>query len=241
MTPPTSMRRESPQPSSASTAPPSDELNNGSDNESGGEKPVREKLRDTSIATQAMEEDANALSGDGARLQRKRSYEDIQDDVEDKDEEAGKPGKQPRKRSRSNSPEDKMESVEKAPQQVITNGSRDRRSLTPELSSSRADEAQQAGLASPKNKRTRDQVLRDEEYASSASGDATLTSESAEKDNKLPGDDRQTKRHRESGSPEPATAQGASKVRFCKVPRYLRHYANIASRFFLQVASPTPL
>jgi Ran-binding protein 3 len=215
MTPPTSMRRESPQPSGA--APPPDGPSNTSDNESGGEKPVREKLRDTSIATQAMEEDAAASGSDGGRLRRKRSHEDIQGD-EDNDEEPGKPGKQPRKRSRSNTPDDKMETTENVSSHIVTNGSRQRRSLTPELSSSRADEAE-AGLASPKNKRTRDQVLRDEENASSESGDGT---ESADKDNKLPGDDRQTKRHRDSGSPEPATTKGASKVHFCPFPQNLR-------------------
>jgi hypothetical protein len=93
---------------------------------------------------------------------------------------------------------------------LATNGSRDRRSLTPELSSSRAEEAQPAGLASPKNKRTRDQVLKDEESGTTASGGSSLATRSADKDNKLPGDDRQTKRHRDSGSPELAIATKVS-------------------------------
>jgi Ran-binding protein 3 len=54
-------------------------------------------------------------------------------------------------------------------------------------------------------------VLRDEEDASPASGDGALGTESTE-DNKLPGDDRQTKRHRESGSPEPATNASTTKI-----------------------------
>lgn len=206
------MRRESPQPSGA--APPSDEPINTSDNESGGEKPVREKLRDTRIANQAADEDMTTSPGSSAGpLRRKRSLEDIQDD-EDNDEELGKPGKHARKRSRSNTPEDKMDSVEDGTPQVVTNGSRDHRSLTPELSSGGAEEAHPAGLASPKNKRTRDQVSKDEEGVISASDNGPLATRAAYKDNKLPGDDRQTKRHRDSGSPEPVTAQGATKVGF---------------------------
>jgi Ran-binding protein 3 len=210
MTPPTSMRRESPQPSGAT--PPSDEPINTSDNESGGEKPVREKLRDTRIANQANEEDMTTSPGSSAgRLRRKRSLEDIQDD-EDNDEELGKLGKHARKRSRSATPEDKMDSVEEGTPQVVTNGSRDRRSITPELSSGKAEETQPAGLASPKNKRTRDQVSKDEEGATTISGNGPLATRAADKYNKLPGDDRQTKRHRDSGSPESVTAQGATKV-----------------------------
>jgi hypothetical protein len=216
------MRRESPQPSGA--APPSDEPINTSDNESGGEKPVREKLRDTRIANQAMDEDTTSPGSSAGRLRRKRSLEDIQDD-EDNDEELGKLGKHARKRSRSNTPEDKMDSVEDDTPQVVTNGSRVDRSLTPELSSGRADEAQPTGLASPKNKRTRDQVSKDEEGATTGSGDGSLATRSADKDNKLPGDDRQTKRHRDSGSPEPATVQGTTKVSFSMfVDTYVTQY-----------------
>lgn len=107
-----------------------------------------------------------------------------------------------------------MDSVEDGTPQVVTNGLRDRRSLTPELSSGRAEDAQPAGLASPKNKRTRDQVSKDEESVTTASGNGPLAKRASYKDNKLPGDDRQTKRHRDSGSPEPVTAQGATKVGF---------------------------
>lgn len=203
------MRRESPQPSGQ--APPSDEPINTSDNESGGEKPVREKLRETRIANQAMEEDMNASPGSSVgKIRRKRSHDDVQDD-EDNVEEPGKPGKQARKRSRSNSPDDKMDSVEDGAPQTISNGSRGRRSLTPELSSGRAAVAHPAGLASPKNKRTRDQALKDEEGVPTPSSDGSLATRTADQDNKLPGDDRQTKRHRDSGSPEPA-AQGTIKV-----------------------------
>lgn len=205
------MRRESPQPSSGA-APPSDEPTYTSDNESGGERPVREKLRETRIATQAMEEDRNTSPGSSAgRLRRKRSLEDVQD-AEDNVEEPGKPGKQARKRSRSNTPDDKMDSVEGSTTQIVSNGFRDRRSLTPELSSGRAEQAHPTGLSSPKNKRTRDQVLKDEESVHTTTREGSLATRSAETDNKLPGDDRQTKRHRESGSPEPATAPGATKV-----------------------------
>lgn len=213
MTPPsTSMRRESPQPSGQ--ALPSDEPTNTSDNESGGEKPVREKLRETRIANQAMEEDMNTSPGSSAgKLRRKRSLDDVQDD-EDNVEEPGKPGKQARKRSRSNTPDDKMDSIEDGAPQTISNGSRDRRSLTPELSSGRAEETHPGGLASPKNKRTRDQVLKDEESAPTPSSDGSLATQVADKDNKLPGDDRQSKRHRDSGSPEPAAAQRTTKVSF---------------------------
>jgi Ran-binding protein 3 len=198
------MRRESPQPSGAT--PPSEPINT-SDNESGGEKPVREKLRDTRIANQAMEDDTTSTGSSAGRLPRKRSLEGIQGD-ENNDEEPGKPGKHARKRSRSNTLEDKMDSVEDDTPQTVANGSRDPRSPTPpELSSGRADEAQPAGLASPKNKRTRDQVSKDEESAVTG-----LATQSPQKDNKLPGDDRQTKRHRDSGSPEPPTAPGTTKV-----------------------------
>ncbi|TID23601.1 Ran binding protein 1 [Venturia nashicola] len=214
MTPPsTSMRRESPQPSGQ--VPPSNGPTNTSDNESGesgGEKPVREKLRDTRIANQAMEEDMNKSPGSSAgKLRRKRSLDDVQDD-EDNVEEPGKPGKQARKRSRTNSPDDKMDSIEDGAPQIISNGSRDRRSLTPELSSGRAEEVHPVGLASPKNKRTRDQVLRDEEGAHTPSGDDSLATQAIDTANKLSGDDRQTKRHRDSGSPEPAAAQETTKI-----------------------------
>lgn len=207
----TSMRRESPQPSGQS--PPSDKPVNTSDNESGGEKPVREKLRETRIANQVMEEDRNASPGSsGGNLRRKRSLDDIQDD-EDTVEEPGKPGKQARKRSRSNTPDDKMDSIEDGAAQTTLNGSRDRRSLTPDLSSGRAEEANPVGLASPKNKRTRDQALKDEEGVPTPSSNGSLTTRAEDQENKLPDEDRQAKRHRDSGSPEPA-AQRTTKVSF---------------------------
>lgn len=230
MTPPsTSMRRESPQPSGQ--ALPSDEPINTSDNESGGEKPVREKLRETRIANQAMDEDMTTSPGSPAgTLRRKRSLDDVNDD-EDNVEEPGKPGKQARKRSRSNTPDDKMDSIEDGAPQTSSNGSRDRRSLTPELSSGKAEEAPPAGLASPKNKRTRDQVLKDEEGVTTPSSDGSLATRAADKDNKLPGDDRQTKRHRDSGSPEPTAAQGTTKVSFLPIVWDLRTI-RIGSGFF---------
>ncbi|QDS69471.1 hypothetical protein FKW77_006301 [Venturia effusa] len=204
------MRRESPQPSGE--APPSDEPVHNSDNDSGEEKPMREKLRDTRIANQAIGEDiTTSPASSTGRLRRKRSLDDVSDQ-EDDGEESGKPGKHPRKRSRSNTPDDKMDSIEDGAPQAIPSSPRDRRSLTPELSSGRAEEAHPTGLASPMNKRTRDQVSKDEEGVSTALSDDSLATRTAEGDNKLPGDDRQTKRHRDSGSPEPAAVQGTTKI-----------------------------
>jgi Ran-binding protein 3 len=237
MTPPTSMRRESPQPSEAISS--SDRMAgdspNPSDGES-GEKPVREKLRDATIGGQARKEEApgsahvktsNSDEADGkvtgngqGRMRRKRSFEDV--DADDGDVESVDPSRHVRKRSReaisgSDIPiTSTSASSSDAPLQNIstsTNGSRKDRTGTPDTSSDPMDEEelQKAGLTSPKNKRTRDQVLREEE-ASANTVEALPTSVAAviqEEQNlgseKTDSDEeRRTKRSRDSGSPQAA-------------------------------------
>ena len=130
---PTSTRRESPTPSSdPNTAQPVDEDVTRSDGEgSGGERPVREKLRDATLN-----------NSERGRLQKKRSLEEFE---EGEDEEAGEGGdtttRHVRKRSREAVGGDDAngEGREKTPEGVAL------------------DEGE-GGLTSPKGKRTRDQV-----------------------------------------------------------------------------------
>jgi hypothetical protein len=184
MTPSTSRRRESPQASGSSDPALLA-------NDEGDEKPVREQLRDTDIHDEAP----------GVQIRKKRSFEDVEHEQEEA--EPDKPGKQARKKSRSSSPQDKMETSDHVEPKTLTNGNSHRRSLTPELPSGPLEQAEEAGFASPKNKRTRDQVLQEEDHSASLTG--TIAADTVDKDNKLPGDDRETKRMRDS--PETASAE----------------------------------
>jgi Ran-binding protein 3 len=148
-----------------------------SDNESGGEKPVREKLRDTSIA------------GARGRLQKKRSLEEIQGD-DDAEEQQKEGARHVRKRSREAVPGADVEIAAPTP-----NGAREARPATPNASIETTDEEMevQSGLTSPKNKRTRDQVVEE------------AKAEDAVADTSTPSEERKTKRARDSGSPQPPT------------------------------------
>jgi hypothetical protein len=196
------MRRESPQPSKrpSVTSRASQESFTTSDNESGGEKPVREKLRDTSIAAPNKDEEAPTSGSDASRLRRKRSIEDVEGELEDAG--SGDSVRHVRKRSRGNTPEDKMETTTEVAEPTHTNGTRGHRSTTPDVECDRMVEEQKAGMASPKNKRTRDQVLQEEEASSGESASAAASVGDKEGTAKT-GEERQTKRHRDSGSPQP--------------------------------------
>jgi Ran-binding protein 3 len=232
------MRRESPQPSSdrASASDPlsSDPLNN-SDGES-GEKPVREKLRDTTIAGQSKgkhdaaeahtvdsdESAAAAESGsDRGRLPRKRSRDDLESTADNQDAEDGR--RHVRKRSReaipgsdihvpTNTGEEAMEDASSDVPNGLANGTKEPRSHTPETSSDPMEDDER-GLTSPKNKRTRDQVLRDEEASTNFAEPLPLGTAAVRKEDHTLGsdktdsdDERKVKRTRESCSPHASGA-----------------------------------
>ncbi|KAF1813499.1 hypothetical protein P152DRAFT_473220 [Eremomyces bilateralis CBS 781.70] len=173
-------RRKSPQPSKDGKTPdqpsPSREgastPENASDADSSGEKPVRKQLKETSIEGQpnitgensdhdipdAPEDSTKAATaGEGStsrgRLQRKRSIEE----VDGKDADQTKPEKHVRKRSRDNEKDEGEHATSNAKTGEATNG----RPLTPsamDLPSSEDDATNP--LASPKNKRNRDEYLK---------------------------------------------------------------------------------
>jgi Ran-binding protein 3 len=240
------MRRESPQPSSDRSSASAPAANNPENHNSDGEseeKPVREKLRDTTIAGQSTGEQATSevqmieseqpsdtakLSADRGRPRRKRSREDLQD--EDGDEEIVDTARHVRKRSReaipgsdvpipSHAAEESMGDSPSATLNVLSNGT-EQRSATPESSSDRMEDGErEAELTSPKNKRTRDQVLRDEEASTSSgkalpSGSASVTKseKNAGADKLGLNEERKVKRSRDSSSPHASAANGEDTV-----------------------------
>jgi len=216
MTPPSIKRRESPQPSERNSQ-------NNSDGES-GEKPVREKLRETSIAGQTKEEEATPALANGPAvtdrggLRRKRSIEAVES--ADNHEAAVGSERHVRKRSREATPGFDVAAptasvveaqMKDAPAEQANsswlNGSGGRRSATPDGENDPLDEEQlKSGMTSPKNKRTRDQVLQDEK-ASAKSGEAIPVAVVLKEEMRLGSkvadlDERRTKRSRDSGSPQ---------------------------------------
>ncbi|KIW05937.1 hypothetical protein, variant [Verruconis gallopava] len=139
MSPATGTRRESPTPSADPTNVPVEEDISRSDNESGGEKPVREKLRETSIANTR------------GRVQKKRSLDELHAADDDTDD-AREGTRHVRKRSREAVPGADVEVEEPA------NGARSERSGTPDTAAERTNEELQSGLTSPKGKRSRDEA-----------------------------------------------------------------------------------
>jgi Ran-binding protein 3 len=186
-----------------------------SDNE-GGEKPVREKLKQTTIAnpdnthvTSHPASDADAAKTTeisqptitnneaGDRLRRKRSFEAVE--TADVDvESAAKPARHARKRSRDNDSNPPEKSNDSA-----TNGSASKRATTPPRHSRPDDILASELLKSPKGKRNREQFLKDgqEDKASSINHAVAPTSEksgseSGKNDN---GEERGAKRPRDGG------------------------------------------
>jgi Ran-binding protein 3 len=235
MAPATSKRRESPQPSSdrASTSDPAvGDIHSNSDGES-GEKPVREKLRDTTIAGQSKEEQGSSgahtididepaatseSSDDRGRLRRKRSRDDLE---RGNDEQEGTDTiRHVRKRSRETIPgadvpvhsaaaEASMEDAPSSTTNGIANGAKRQRSATPGTSSDPLEDAEHdGGLTSPKNKRTRDQVMKEDE-ASGSLGNAALSDyvavgkeeQATTSDKTDSNEERKVKRSRDSSSP----------------------------------------
>ncbi|KAF2433595.1 hypothetical protein EJ08DRAFT_60568 [Tothia fuscella] len=246
MTPPTSMRRESPQPSEPSSSMASrmaDDSPTHSDGDS-GEKPVREKLREATIGGQTKEEkleeeeetsrtrmhtsdsdepEAKSTSGDRGRLRRKRSFEDVEGEDDDGDVAAGST-RHVRKRSREavsgsdvpvpvpvpvTSTTTSTGPTNEQHTSMTINGSTEKRAGTPELMADPMEEEDhKAGLTSPKNKRTRDQVLREEEASANVEAvttdDAATETENQKQESEKTDSDieRRTKRSRDSGSPQ---------------------------------------
>jgi Ran-binding protein 3 len=231
MAPPTSQRRESPQPSETPTPSnlPSDDPSNNSDGES-GEKPVREKLRDTTIAGQSSKEEAPSASESqtreanepattthtSGRLRRKRSIEDVEG--ADKDAGAVERPRHVRKLSNDTAPASESTSEEAMGDAPATaNGSNVQRVATPDLPADPMDEEEQkAGLKSPNGKRTRDQVLQDEEVSTnSRTTSVGVTGVSQEEKDvgskKMDSEEeRKIKGSRDSGSPQPSSVNEGS-------------------------------
>lgn len=229
------MRRESPQSSERdSTVEDFKNSSNNSDGES-GEKPVREKLRDTKIEGQTIEEEisADASLNDGVdkpeattdasgnrQLQRKRSIEDVEGASQDADKVES--GRHVRKRSREAIPgsdipivpstsEEKMDNAPAEKSSIrLVNGSK--RSATPDTASDPMDEEKKSGLTSPKNKRRRDEFLREDEETKVSSGEVipVLSTAVVQEEQKAGSDktdsdeERKTKRSRDSSSPPSA-------------------------------------
>jgi Ran-binding protein 3 len=159
--------------------------NPASDNE-GGEKPVREQLKKTSIdatsngqtigssgitkaiaASGETEQETAMDTSEGTTLRRKRSRDDDDDDEDAKDEEISKgSGRHTRKRSRDGDAESpglvSSDSAEDSKMDSEINGSAVARSGTPPTASM-GDDALSGDLISPKGKRTRAQFQRDDE------------------------------------------------------------------------------
>jgi Ran-binding protein 3 len=160
--------------------------NPASDNE-GGEKPVREQLKKTSIdatsngqaigsssgitkgiATSGETEQETAMdTSEGTTLRRKRSRDDEDDDDNAEDEETSKgSGRHARKRSRDGDTESpelvSSDSAEDSKMDSEINGSTIPRSGTPPTTAM-SDDALSGDLVSPKGKRTRAQFQRDDE------------------------------------------------------------------------------
>lgn len=136
--------------------PISDKKKDGS-----GERPVRQKLKETSLASAAEfpthpEKQAPENEDERGRLRRKRSYDESRDDEgaegEDKKEDEGV---HRRKRSRSSKAEDEPE---KSTQQTEIKENRER---TP--SQQRVPSGDTEKILSPKKKRSRDQLDKDDQ------------------------------------------------------------------------------
>lgn len=186
------------------------------------------------------------------RLRRKRSIEDVEEGHPTDEPPTGNAGRHVRKRSRDiqsgqhlsrsgsrkTSGEQSVQEISEhemadeetqtAPKNTVMNGTVLERPTSPLAGSD-----QQNGkefLTSPKNKRTRDEFLLDQEKASKAENEHQSTSHkslSTEVQNGLTAQDKstpieepKTKRHRDSNSPQPAVEQ--EKPTVTKVKRSLR-------------------
>jgi hypothetical protein len=169
----------------------------------GGEKPVREQLKKTSIdATN----DQIAPPSDDATLRRKRSRDD--DDDEEEEESLKNSSRHGRKRSRDNDAEspEAIPSDDAEPIQTDSevNGASTTRSGTPPIEST-GDSALSENLISPKGKRTRAQFQRDDEerpITSTAQAETIIPSDKTDTIKSLSSDEsdeRGAKRPREIG------------------------------------------
>lgn len=192
MTPPASTRRASPTPSSEpKAAPPQDEDVTRSDGEgSGGEKPVREKLRDATLnnpqskqkrgleEVDAADESKDGAEMEGTRHRRKRSR-DVEENGGVEKERDGTP-----EVAEENMEEKERDSTPEVAEEIMEERTRD---PTPEITEENMEDS---GVASPKSKR-----LREDAQVAEAEGAVEAST---------PTEERKTKRVRDSGSPEVA-------------------------------------
>lgn len=168
---PTSPRRESPVPTTEAISRTLDDDISRSDAEDGSERPVRERLRDASI-------------GGTRAVQKKRSFEDVEEDADESDEQEKQGTRHVRKRSK--------EALEAAD---ITIAQENGKVSTPEP----VDEEMASGVASPKNKRPRD-------YVQSAS------TEEAPVDAAASAEEPKTKRAKDESTPANADDQAPATI-----------------------------
>ncbi|KAL1861983.1 hypothetical protein Plec18170_000807 [Paecilomyces lecythidis] len=145
-----------------------------SDNDNTGERPVRQKLKETTIAgnteTSKHTDTSDSRSTSRGRASRKRSFDDLQTDNNDAASESKDESGHRRKRSR-----DSKEPTTPPPEQ-----------------SKEADD--KSKILSPKKKRSLDQLEKDDEKAQEPAGKATFENALAEPEKKRHRDNSQERR-----------------------------------------------
>ncbi|KAL1968595.1 hypothetical protein VTN77DRAFT_1805 [Rasamsonia byssochlamydoides] len=167
-----------------------------------GERPVRKKLRQTKITPDSNvpvgDDSGNSSddSSDRGRLQKKRSFEDLQAENQDGTSTSKGDGGHRRKRSRDSKDDDDV-------------NTRDRRDSTPSESPRNGEEVSKQ-ILSPKKKRSIDQLENDdvkEEQLAGQEGDKNAVRKVSGDKTKAEGE-RETKRHRDASQERKASSEG---------------------------------
>ncbi|KAG9191974.1 hypothetical protein G6011_10708 [Alternaria panax] len=208
-------------PEETTTAAPTSPARSDKSSDSEG-KNVREKLKDTQIDTHATsdatlsfdqrmmndapngsakagEHSASGSDSERGRLRRKRSREDFEDEAEVDKHPEKKVERHARKRSRDITADLETAAPRKPSPSTISSiqeNDADEQMTSPNKHSSTTTTADKApkARASPKNKRTRDQIEKDTEASAEASKDASANGKPV---TKSAGDERDTKRLRD--------------------------------------------
>lgn len=217
----------------------------------GAERPVREKLKKTSIAglsKEVLSDSDHEMSGasdtsKGAaakddnneaprgRLRKKRSFEDMGGDGTGME-------KQGRKRSRDVTLTGQPVTKRKTSGEKGKNGTIKEHSSR---SSSSDERSRKGAMLSPKGKRNREAFENEDDKPPAEVKDSVVTEKKAAV--KASADEPKTKRHRDSNSPEPEE----SKVSNTKVSIFIHANKNVTCsiltdpRYHSPAASPTPL